>query len=258
MSFAWDMLSALPYMKEGVSRTVTPENPTAAKGGACRATEGTGAHCAAHLGQGWKISPSRLIRAGETGILADIRAQGEITRIWIGGDICRDFILRIYWDGAESAAVECPLSDFFANAWTDNRGSVFCGPFFPLNTLAMCINPNNAMLSFWHMPFEKRFKVTLENISAKTMCTYYEIDFIEKKLPERPLYFHAVHRVTPQVEPMKTHMILDLVHGKGCYAGTSMAVELHGNENWWGEGEVKFYLDGDDVFPSVTSTGTED
>ena len=30
------------------------------------------------------------------------------------------------------------------------------------------------------------------------------------------------------------------------------------NSGWWGEGEVKFYLDGDHDFPTICGTGTED
>ena len=120
MSYGSNILNSLPYIGEGISRSVTPENPTGEKGKACMATEGTGARLAKHLGQGWKISPSIIIPAGQTAVLADIQAQGEICSMWIGGHITREYILRIYWDGDTVPAVECPLTDFFANAWLDN------------------------------------------------------------------------------------------------------------------------------------------
>ena len=30
------------------------------------------------------------------------------------------------------------------------------------------------------------------------------------------------------------------------------------SEGWWGEGEIKFYLDGDQAYPTICGTGTED
>ena len=30
------------------------------------------------------------------------------------------------------------------------------------------------------------------------------------------------------------------------------------NNGWWGEGEIKFYIDGDEEFPTICGTGTED
>lgn len=251
-------LHGLPYLSGGISRSVTPENPTGEKGRACMAEAGTGAGPARHLGRGWKISPSIIIPGGKTAVLAEVAAQGEISSIWIGGDITRAYILRIYWDGDPQPAVECPLTDFFANGWIDNRGSCFRGPFFPLHTLPVCINPNNGLNCFWQMPFEKGFRVTLENTSDGDLCCYYQINFVERQLPQKPLYFHAQYRQSDRVPLMENHTILGGVKGRGCYVGTSMAVELHGNDLWWGEGEVKFFLDGDTDFPSVASTGTED
>lgn len=258
MDYASGILHNLPYLSEGISRSVTPENPTGEKGKACMATEGTGAGPAKHLGRGWKISPSIRIPKGQTAVLADVQAQGEICSMWIGGDITREYILRIYWDGDPVPAVECPLTDFFANAWIDNRQTFFQGPFFPLNSLPVCINPNNGLNCFWRMPFEKSFRITMENTSGGDLCCYYQINFVEKKLPAKPLYFHARFRQSDRVPLMENHVILENVEGKGCYVGTSMAVELHGNQNWWGEGEVKFFLDGDQEFPTISSTGTED
>ena len=51
--------------------------------------------------------------------------------------------------------------------------------------------------------------------------------------------------------------MLDGVRGKGYYVGTYMALCAL-ERYWWGEGEMKFFLDGDEEFPTVTSTGAED
>ncbi len=253
-----NLLSDLFKEDNKVSKTISPENLTGEKGSACKATTGTGMDQARELGQGWKISPSLLYKSHETITIAEVKGEGVINYMWFGGDISRDTIIRIYWDFDETPAVEVPLTDFFSNAWIDNRGKCFSGPFSSLNTLVISINPNNALISYFQMPFKKGFKITLENTSENTMCTYYQINYTLQKLESNILYFHAQFRESDRVEKMKCHNVLDNVYGKGKYVGTSMAVELHGNDIWWGEGEFKFYLDGDKDFPSISSTGTED
>lgn len=253
-----NLLSNLFLNDDGISRTISPENPTGEKGNACKATTGSGMNQARELGQGWKISPSYFYKSKETITLADVKGEGVINFMWFGGDISRESILRIYWDQDDTPAVEAPLTDFFSNAWMDNRGKCFSGPFYGLNTLIMCINPNNALISYFQMPYKKGFKITLENVSEKTLCTYYQINFTEKKLEGDTLYFHAQFRESNRVKPKEMHTVIDNIKGRGKYVGTSMAVELHGNDNWWGEGEFKFYIDGDKDFPSISSTGTED
>ena len=240
------------------SRSINAENKTGAKGGACRATEGTGARAARDLGVGFKVSPSMVIKTRTTAVLADVACEGSIQSMWFGGDITRDFILRIYWDGCEIPAVECPLPDFFGNGWLNNLGSPFKGPFFNLNSIPVCINPNNALLCFWHMPFRSSFKITMENRAERDLCSFYQINFCERKIANDFYYFHAQFRRTNPVPYKKPHLILDGISGSGTYVGTSLSVGLNGGGNWWGEGEVKFYIDGDEDYPSLCSTGTED
>ena len=55
----------------------------------------------------------------------------------------------------------------------------------------------------------------------------------------------------------EVYTILDSVHGQGHYVGVSMGWGVNTN-GWWGEGEIKFYIDGDDEFPTICGTGTED
>ncbi len=47
------------------------------------------------------------------------------------------------------------------------------------------------------------------------------------------------------------------MRGPGHYVGTAMGWGIN-NNGWWGEGEIKFYLDGDGEFPTICGTGTED
>ena len=107
-------LMQLCNLDQAVSRSISPENFTGAKGQGGMATEGTGAVHALGLGQGWKVSPSVRIAAGSTFEMADIEGPGTIEQIWMTPTgIWRFCILRIYWDDKEHTAVECPVGDFF-------------------------------------------------------------------------------------------------------------------------------------------------
>lgn len=248
----------MPYLLETKTRAINAENPTGEKGKGCLAVEGTGARAARRLGKGWKVSPSRIVKAGETFVMADVEAEGVIQSMWIGGDITRNFILRMYWDGDPVPAVECPLPDFFGNGWLNNLKSPFKGPFQPLNSLPVCINPNNSLNCYWPMPFRKSFKITLENRAERDLCTFYQINFAEEKVDPKAGYFHTQFRRTNPVPFKQNFIVLDKVEGEGKYMGTALSVGLNGGGNWWGEGEIKFYMDGDTDAPTLCSTGTED
>ncbi|OCT12588.1 hypothetical protein A8709_32765 [Paenibacillus pectinilyticus] len=239
------------------SRCISPENFTGAKGAGAMATEGTGAHCATELGQGWKISPSVVIRSGEEFTLAAIDGPGAVQSMWFGGVISRRSILRIYWDHSEHPSVECPLSDFFAYGWSNIR-EPFKGPFAPLNSLPVVVNPNKGMNCFWEMPFRQHCRITLENRDSQDMVSYYHINYILTDVPDDAAYFHAYFYRTNPVPYMQDHVILPKISGKGHYVGTALTIGLNGPGNWWGEGEVKFFIDGDEAFPTICGTGTED
>ncbi len=214
--------------------------------------DGAAKDAARDLGQGWKVSPYVIIQPGETFTMADYEGMGAIKHIWITVDSCdfRSNILRIYWDGQEKPAVECPLGDFFATATKEFR---------QISSLPVCVNPGSGLNSYWEMPFRKGFKMTLENRSCdnKRTIIYYQIDGENKEIGEDTLYFHAYfHRVNPL--PFKdVYTIVDKIKGSGQYVGTYMCWGAKSN-GWWGEGEIKFYIDGDSDFPTICGTGTED
>ena len=239
-------LSVLDNLK---SRSISPENFTGGKGQGGRATTGTGEDCARDLGPGWKISPSVRIQGGQTFELAVIEGSGTIEQIWMTptGN-WRFSILRFYWDDQEYPAVECPVGDFFACGW---------GKFAPVSSLAVCVNPGSAFNCYWPMPFAKRCRITLENIGDEEMTLYYQVNYSLGEISPKAGYFHAqFRRVNPL--PYKTdYAILGEVRGKGSYVGTYMAWGVN-NSGWWGEGEIKFFLDGDKEFPTICGTGTED
>jgi hypothetical protein len=213
------------------------------------ATKGTGADCARDLGKGWKISPSAIIPAGTTFELAAIDGPGALQQVWMTATgHWRFSILRIYWDDQETPSVECPVGDFFACGW---------GKYAQLSSLAVCVNPGSAFNCYWEMPFRKRCRVTLTNIADQDMVLYYQINYTLTEVPEDCAYFHAQFRRVNPLPYKDEYTILDGVTEQGHYVGTYMAWGVN-NTGWWGEGEIKFYFDGDQEFPTICGTGTED
>ncbi len=233
------------------TRSISPENFSGEKGRGGMATEGTGASCARGLGQGWKVSPSIRIEPGEVRTLAEIEGSGAIQHFWIttANLRWRDLILRIYWDGQEAPSVECPLGDFFCSGWNQ---------FAQVTSLAVCVNPGRAFNCYWEMPFRKGARVTIENRDPEAFgIVYYQLTYTLTEVPEDAAYFHAQFRRTNPLPFKEDYTILDGVSGRGHYVGTYMAWGVN-NSGWWGEGEIKFFMDGDAEFPTICGTGTED
>ncbi len=242
-------LGNLARLSKARTRSISPENFTGEKGKGGMATDGTGAACARDLGVGWKISPSIRIAPGETRILADVRGSGAIQHIWMTlTGHWRHSILRIYWDDQETPSVECPAGDFFACGW---------GQYAQISSLAVCVNPGSAFNCYWEMPYRKGFRITMTNIAAQEMTLYYQITFTETDVPDDAAYFHAQFRRVNPLPYKQVYTILDGVRGQGQYVGTYLAWGVN-NNGWWGEGEIKFYLDGDNEYPTICGTGTED
>jgi hypothetical protein len=107
------------------------------------------------------------------------------------------------------------------------------------------------------MPYFKAFRVEIENQGSAVCPIYYQLDCEEKEISPDSLYFHAQFRRVNPLPYMQPFTILDNVKGKGQYIGTYMHWGVKSN-GWWGEGEIKFYIDGDTEFPSICGTGTED
>jgi hypothetical protein len=213
------------------------------------ATDGTGAGPARDLGQGWKVSPSVVVEAGETFTLADINGPGAIQQIWMTPTgTWRHSILRIYWDDQTIPSVECPVGDFFAMGW---------GEYAQLSSLAICVNPGSAFNCYWEMPFRKRCRITLTNIADRDMVLYYQINYTLTDVSEDKGYFHAQFRRVNPLPYKDVYTIVEGVKGQGQYVGTYIAWGVN-NNGWWGEGEIKFYMDGDEEFPTICGTGTED
>ncbi|GAB1451416.1 DUF2961 domain-containing protein [Draconibacterium sp.] len=244
-------------MSDAKTRSISPENFTGEKGKGGMATlddkdirnKANAANAARDLGQGWKVNPFIIIKPGETFTLAEIDGSGAIQHIWMTPTGNWKFsIIRMYWDDETEPSVECPIGDFFAMGWNE---------YAPLNSLAICVNPGSAFNCYWQMPFRKKCRITMENINDKDeMRLYYQIDYTLTDVPDDAAYFHAQYR---RSNPNETsdYTILDNVKGKGQFVGVYMAWGVN-NNGWWGEGEIKFFMDGDTKFPTICGTGTED
>ena len=233
------------------SRSISPENFTGekGKGGMCPLEEGSAKDAAKTLGLGWKVNPYIWLQPGETFTIADIEGPGCIQHIWLTPTgKWRNTILRTYWDDQDIPSIECPLGDFFASGWNS---------FAQLNSLAICVNPGSAFNSYWQMPFRKRCRMTLENRDIEPVRMYYQIDYELTDIPDNAAYFHAQFRRLNPLPYGEVYPILDGVKGQGQYVGTYMAWQVN-SPGWWGEGEIKFYMDGDVEFPTICGTGTED
>jgi hypothetical protein len=232
------------------TRSISPENFTGEKGKAGMATleQGNARDAARDLGQGWKVNPYIHIEPGKTVTLAEIEGPGAIQHIWMTptGN-WRFSIIRFYWDDETTPSVEVPVGDFFGMGW---------GQYAQLTSLAICVNPGSAFNCYWTMPFRKKCKITMENINTERMTLYYQVDYTLTDVPADAGYFHAQFR---RNNPTKggLYTLVDGIKGKGHYVGTYLAWGVN-NNGWWGEGEIKFFMDGDTKFPTICGTGTED
>lgn len=244
-------LGDLPRLSNAESRSISAENPTGEKGKGGQATEGTCALYARELGQGWKVSPSIDIQANETAVLAEIDGPGAVKHMWmtVHPDYWRCLILRVYWDGEKNPSIEVPLGDFFCNGWCVRSN---------VNSLPVSVNPAGGFNCYWEMPFRTSARITLENITPKLIESFfYQIDYVLSEVPDDRAYLHTQWRRSNPLKYGEVHTLIDDVRGMGHFVGTYMARGVH-NNGWWGEGEIKFYIDGDVEWPTICGTGTED
>ncbi len=237
-------------LSDAKTRSISPENKTGeqGKGGMTELKDGVSGQQARELGVGWKVNPYAWIDPGKTITIAEIEGPGAIQHIWMTptGN-WRYTILRMYWDDEKTPSVEVPVGDFFGMGW---------GEYAHLNSLAVTVNPGSAFNSYWVMPFRKKCKITMENIASERMNVYYQVDYTLTQVPDDAAYFHAQFR---RNNPTKGSLftLADSIKGKGHYVGTYIAWGVN-NNGWWGEGEIKFYIDNDKEFPTINGTGTED
>ena len=247
-------LSDLALLHDAESRSISAENPDGAKGGGARAAVGQDRHCTPHaseLGQGWKVRPCVRVDAGEAAVLADVAGPGVVQHVWMTAapERLRTLALRVYYDDQAHPSIETPLGDFFAN------GADGCAL---VGSLPVCVNPRGGMNCYWPMPFRKRLRVEVTNDGPADLNElFYQITYTLADVPDDAACLHAQWRRSMTTRDKPEHVILDGVTGRGHYVGTYLVWNQFSN-HWWGEGEVKFYLDGDREHPTICGTGTED
>jgi len=248
--FETGFLANLARVTSAKTRSISAENPDGSKGGGAKHVPSP-EHPSATLGTGWKCRPSIDLAPNATTTLARIEGPGTIRHIWmtVAEVAYRNCILKMYWDDEKTPSVEVPFGDFFG-----------CGHALrvKISSIPLSVNPTGGCNSYWPMPFRKSARIEIENQWHEPIKElFYQIDYELDEVPADTAYFHAQWRraISPIDKP--EHVILDGVRGQGQYVGTYMAWTQLAN-GWWGEGEIKFFIDGDAGSPTICGTGTED
>jgi hypothetical protein len=227
------------------TRWASFENPLAVKGGAGKTNHA------------WKGAASAPLAAGETVVLMDAQGPGVIRRIWLTVRVRTPQMLRslrvdCYWDGAATPAVSAPLGDLFGAILGQTsafENELFCSP------------EGRSFCCYVPMPFRSHAKITLTNESDMLLThVFYDVNFTLETVPDDALYFHASFRRESPTQLGHDFEILPRVTGRGRYLGAHVGIVTSPQYDgtWWGEGEVKVFLDGDREFPTLCGTGTED
>ncbi len=243
-------LGNIPMLSTAKTRSISAENPNGKVGGGAHETPEAD-HPASLLGRGWKVRPCITLNPGTTTTLADIEGPGIIQHIWITvhPKAYRSCVLGMYWADEETPSVEVPLGDFFANAM---------GLRYNVTSLPIAVNPSGGFNSYWPMPFRKRARITIENGYWEAIDGFfYQITYALQDVPDEAGCLHAQWRRATSTRERPEHIILDGIVGQGHYVGTVLGWNQF-SDGWWGEGEIKFFIDGDDAYPTICGTGTED
>ena len=222
------------------------ENPTSGKGTGAMENKGAKGH------------PYDILKAGESKVLLDVQGTGIITRMWFtiqdrSPQMLRSLKIEMFWDGAEKPAVSAPFGDFFGNGlgrMVAHQNELFANP------------EGRSFNCFIPMPFKTAAKVVVTNEGSIDLnMLFYDINFVQtKEWNNENLYFHCFWNRDTATTPGVDYTILPKTEGKGRFLGVNFGVI--GNpvyqKSWWGEGEVKMYLDGDGDLPTLVGTGTED
>ena len=228
------------------TRWASFENPTAARGSGGMTNRGA------------KGRPCLPLLAGETLTLLDSAGSGLVTRIWLtlrdrSPEMLRGIVIRMYWDGEKRPAVNCPIGDFFG---------VGLGRRLPFESGLFSDPEGRSFNCAIPMPFRSHARITLTNETPRANgMLFYDVDFLlDVPHADDVLYFHAAWRRESPNALAQDFTILPEVKGNGRFLGCNLGVITSPvyTTSWWGEGEVKVWLDGDGAFPTLCGTGTED
>jgi hypothetical protein len=227
------------------SRSISFENPTGARG--------EGGQAASKLGVGRKGAPARTIKPGESVTLCDIKGPGTLRHIWITTqrepELLRSLVVRGYWEGQTHPSVECPLGDFMGFAH---------GKVTAYQSAVHSVGESAGMNLWLPMPFARRARFTFANEGRKPTPLFYQIDYtLGDKHAKGVGRLHVLFRRENPTTLKQDFELLPPRQGKGRFLGSIIGIRAL-EDNWWGEGEIKVYLDGDKEFPTICGTGSED
>ncbi|MCE5327588.1 MAG: DUF2961 domain-containing protein [Planctomycetaceae bacterium] len=215
------------------------------------------AGAAGSANRGAKGSPCAALAAGGSLTLLDVRGSGLIGRIWLtlnerSPETLRACRLEMWWDAASAPAVSVPLGDFFGVGL--GRMTAFESEFFA--------SPEGRnFVSFLPMPFRRAARIVLHNETAQDLTLFYDVEFLlDVPHEEDVLYLHASWRRERPNRLGDDFEILPRVEGAGRFLGCNIGVIVDPRyaHAWWGEGEIKMWLDGDADLPTICGTGLED
>ncbi len=225
------------------TRSISFENPTGAPGAGGAAAGGR------------KGAPYRVLAAGERVVLAEIEGPGTIRHVWMTfppaePEVMRAKVIEVFYDGAPEPSVSVPAVDFFGVPW---------GRPVHLATALTAINEGRGFNSYLPMPFRRSVRVELVNAADRPAYLYFQIDYtLEPDLPRAAGYLHAAFRRENPTRLRRDFVIADGLRGPGRFVGCVVGVRVLDGGQWYGEGEVKVYLDGDTDRPTICGTGLED
>ena len=215
---------------------------------------------AAMTGGGRKGSAYIPVQAHSTVTLAcEKGTSGIVRRMWMTMSdmsqvMLRGLRLKCYWDGDLLPAVNTPLGDFFAMS---------TGRVYPLHSSLLSSPEGRSFVHFIQMPFRESMRIDLENTTDFNLRElYYDVDYtIGDSLGDEVLYFHAWYNHQNETVIREDFQVLPMIHGQGRFLGLSIGIicdQDRYSDVWWGEGEMKFFLDGDIPYPTLCNTGAED
>jgi hypothetical protein len=191
-------------------------------------------------------------------VLLDVTGPGIISRIWLtvadrSPEMLRSLKLEMFWDNEAKAAVSVPLGDFFG---------VGLGRTARFHNALFASPEGRSFISFVPMPFKRGARIQVTNESAKELThIYFDVDYqVPAKWSDNNLYFHAYWSRDVATTIGRDFELLPRVTGRGRFLGVSVGVNANPvyKDTWWGEGEVKIFLDGDRDHPTFAGTGSED
>jgi hypothetical protein len=225
-------------------RTASFENPSGAKGAAATA----------HGGR--KGAPNKMLAPGERVVLADLTGPGRVRHLWMTfppmpPEQMRALWMEITYDDAAAPSVSVPCLDFF--------GLPHGRPVAYASTLSAA-QEGRGFNSWVPMPFGERIRIELVHGGTNRLPLYYQVAFTLGPEPDDAGRLHVAFRRENPTRLKRDFTIVEGLAGPGRFLGCNVGIRVLQDDafSWYGEGEVKMYLDGDDAHPTWCGTGLED